>query len=83
MADWIDTLSETVFRVTELFLDSDRPKRMVGIVFASLTAFGIIGTLIAICLGTKLDPLGCYFLIPVLLASTSISVYCLVTDDRS
>ncbi|MEZ6093255.1 MAG: hypothetical protein R3C03_03310 [Pirellulaceae bacterium] len=80
MADWVDALGEAFFRVTELFIDTERPRRSAGIVFAMLTAFGILGTLVAVYLGPKLDPVGYYILIPMLLASAAIAVYCFVTD---
>jgi hypothetical protein len=80
MADWIDTLGEAIQRVTESFMDSDRPRQLVGTIFAGLTAFLLLGTVIALWLGTKLDPVGYYFLIPIVLVSASIAIYCFVTD---
>jgi len=38
MADWIDTLEDVIFRIAEPFIDSTRPKRLVGIAFVAVTA---------------------------------------------
>jgi|GEM_PF-2857717 hypothetical protein len=81
MSDWVDLLTETVFRAAELLTGSDRPKRIIGFAFAAITVFGILGTLIAIYIGTKLSPVGYYVLVPALLLSSAISVYCFVTDQ--
>lgn len=81
MSDWVDLLAETVFRATELFTGSSRPKRIIGLTFAAITIFGILGTLIAIYIGNKLPPVGYYVLVPALLLSSAISVYCFVTEQ--
>lgn len=75
MADWIDTLGDVIFHNAEPFMDSITPKRLVGIVFAGITAFAAIGTLVAVSLGTILDPVGYFVLIPLLLTTSSIA-YC-------
>ena len=80
MADWIDTLGDVIFHIAEPFMDSTRRKRLVGIVFAAITTFAVIGTLIAVSLGTNLDPVGYFVLIPLLLTTSSIACYCFVTD---
>ncbi len=82
MADWIDTLGDVIFHIAEPFMDSTRPKRLVGIAFAAITTFAVIGTLIALWLGTNLNPVGYFVLIPLLLLTSSISCYCFVTDRR-
>jgi hypothetical protein len=81
MSDWVDILAETIFRATELLTGSDRPKRIIGITFAAITIFTILGTLIAIYIGTELPPVGYYILVPALLLSSAISVYCFATDQ--
>ena len=81
MSDWVDLLAETVYRATELLTGSGRPKRILGLTFAAITIFGILGTLIAIYIGTELSPVGYYVLVPALLLSSAISVYCFVTDQ--
>ncbi|XZE37159.1 hypothetical protein SH501x_002762 [Pirellulaceae bacterium SH501] len=80
MVDWIDTLGDVIFRIAEPFIDSTRPKRLVGIVFAAITAFALIGTSIAIWRGNNLDPVGYFVLIPLLLLTSSIACYCFLTD---
>ena len=80
MADWIETLGDVIFHIAEPFMDSSRPKRLVGVVFAAITTFAVIGTAIAISLGTNLDPIGYFVLIPLLLTTSSIACYCFVSD---
>jgi hypothetical protein len=80
MADWIDNLGDVIFHIAEPFMHSTRPKRLLGIVLAAITAFAVIGTLIAVSLDTKLDPVGYFVLIPLLLTTSSIACYCFVTD---
>lgn len=83
MADWIDTLGDAIFRIAEMFMDADRPKRLVGVKCVAITAFVAIGTLAAVALGTNLAPIGYIVLIPALLTTTAIAVYCFLTDrDR-
>lgn len=80
MADCNDTVGDMIFHIAEAFMETTRPKRLVGIVFASITAFVVIGTLIAVSLGTNLDPVGYFVLIPLLLTTSSIACYCFLTD---
>ncbi len=80
MTDWIDTLGDVIFRIAEPFMDSTRPKRLVGVVSAAITAFAVIGTLIAVSLGTILEPAGYFILIPLLITTSSIACYCFLTD---
>ena len=80
MIDWIQTLGDAIFHIAELFMDFTRPKRLVGIWFAAITAFGVIGAFIAVLLGTNLDPLGFFVVIPLLLISSAIASYCILTD---
>lgn len=80
MADWIDILGDAIFRIAEFFMDSNRPRRLFAVIFAAITTFGVIGTLFALALGANLAPTGFYILIPALLATTTIAVYCFLTD---
>ena len=80
MVDWIDTLGDAIFRIAESFMDSNRPKRLVGVAFGAITAFGAIGTLAAVALGANLAPAGYFVLIPALLTTTVITGYCFITD---
>lgn len=80
MADWIDTLGDLIFHIAEPFMDSTRPMRLVGIVFATITAFAVIGTLLAVSLGTNLDSVGYFVLIPLLLTTSLIASYCFLSD---
>ena len=80
MVDWIDTLGDAIFQIAQSFMDSNRPKRLVGIAFAAITAFGAIGTLAAVALGANLGPTGFLVLIPALLTTSSIAGYCLSTN---
>ncbi len=80
MADWIDTLGDLMFHIAEPFMNSSRPKRLVGIGFVYITAFAVIGTLIAVWLGANLNPVGYIILVPVLLLTASIACYCFLTD---
>jgi hypothetical protein len=80
MADWIGTLGDVIFHIAEPFMDSSRPKRLIGAVFAAITTFAIIGTFVAVWQGTKLNPVGYYVLIPLLLTTSSIACYCFLTD---
>jgi hypothetical protein len=80
MSDWIDILGDAIFRIAELFMINDRPKRLVGVIFVAITAFGAIGTLIAVTLGAYLAPNGYFVLIPALMTTTAIAGYCFLTD---
>ena len=80
MADWIDTLADAIFHSAERFMNSGRPKHLVGVWFVAITVFGTLGTLIAIARGTILAPVGFYVLIPVLLATATVATYCFVTE---
>ena len=80
MADWIDTLGDVIFRIAGSFVDAERPKRVIGIAFAAITAFGTIGTLAAIALGVKLAPAGYFVFLPALLMTTAVAGYCFWTD---
>jgi hypothetical protein len=80
MADWIDTLGDVIFRIAEPLMDSTRPKRLVGIVFAAITALAVVGTSIAMWRGNNLDPVGYFVLIPLLLLTSLIACYCFITD---
>jgi hypothetical protein len=53
MADWTDTLADAVFQIAQSFMDSNRPKRLVGIAFIAITAFGMIGTFAAVAFGAE------------------------------
>lgn len=80
MVDWIATLGDAIYYIAEPFMDCSRPRRLVAVVFAALTTFAILGTIIALALGAVLDPLGYFCLIPALLLTSSISCYCFITD---
>jgi len=80
MADWIDTIGDAIFRIAESFMDTDRPKRLVGVAFVVITAFGTIGTLATVALGANLAPTGYYVTIPALLTTSAIAGYCFLTD---
>ena len=67
------TLGDLIFHIAEPFMDSTRPMRLVGIVFATITAFAVIGTLLAVSLGTNLDSVGYFVLIPLLLTTSLIA----------
>lgn len=82
MADWIDTLGDAIFQIAQSFMDSNRPKRLVGIAFIAITAFGMIGTLAAVAFGANLELTGYSILIPALLTTTSIVLYCFLTDRQ-
>ena len=83
MADWIDVIGDAVFHVAGSLVKDRTPKQTVGIIFGALAAFILIGTIVAIWIGTELDPIGWFVLIPCLLVCISVSLYCLVTgpDD--
>lgn len=80
MSDWIDILGDAIFRIAESFMITDRPKRLVGVIFVAVTAFGAIGTLIAVALGANLAPNGYFVLVPALMTTTAIAGYCFLTD---
>ena len=78
MTDWVDAFGDAVFQIASSLTDDRTPKQIVGIVFAALTAFFVIGTVVALWLGTKLVPVSWFIAVPMLLISISISIYCLV-----
>jgi hypothetical protein len=80
MADWIDTLGDAIFCIAEHFMDTSRPKRLLGVSFVAVTAFGTFGTLIAIARGANLSPVGYYVLIPLFLTTAMVAIYCFITD---
>lgn len=80
MANWIETLGDAIFQIANYFTATERPRRLLGVFSAAVTAFGAIGTLVAVVSGIKLDPAGYIILIPALLATTAIAAYCLLTD---
>lgn len=80
MADWIDYLGDAIFRTAEFFMNSERPKRSLGILFVALTVFGAVAILAAIAWGANVALAGYYVVVPLLLTTASIAGYCFLTD---
>jgi hypothetical protein len=80
MTDWTDILGDTISQIAQSFMDSNRPKRLIGVAFIAITAFGILGTCIAVACVGNLGAAGFSLLIPTLIATTLIALYCFATD---
>ncbi len=78
MADWVDALGDAVYQVASSIVNDRTPKQIVGIVFGALATFLVIGTIVSLWMGVKLDPVGWFIAVPLLLICATISVYCLL-----
>ncbi len=58
MTNWIDILGDVIFQIAQSLMDSNRPKRLIGIAFTAITAFGILGTCIVVTCGGNLGLAG-------------------------